>query len=260
MPATPEFNGFSPDPSVSPAPHQPRHLGRWIFFGLVLVMLLSFVGTVVYYLWQFKYGAVKDVAKIQAEFQFSKLRTSVTATDDTAPVAPADLNSFVRAHNPVFGDPKARVTVLAFVDFECPFSRQSYPTVKAMANKFGPAVRVVFKQLPLTSLHANALAAAEASTCAADQGKFWEYHDRLFISQQLDREGLVTAAQTTGLELDTFNRCLEANPHRAELEADLQDAIALKVRGTPTYFVNHTVIEGVPDAARWDQVILSQLR
>lgn len=82
--------------------------------------------------------------------------------------------------DPVKGNKDAKVTLVVFSDFECPFCVRFYPTVKQIEDTYKDSVRVVFKQFPLTQIHPNAQSAAEASLCANEQGKFWEYHDKLF--------------------------------------------------------------------------------
>ncbi|MFH0979579.1 MAG: thioredoxin domain-containing protein [Candidatus Roizmanbacteria bacterium] len=80
----------------------------------------------------------------------------------------------------VTGPTGAKITLLEFSDFECPFCIRAYPTVKQILKDYSGQLRLYFKQFPLTQIHTNAQKAAEASLCAADQGKFWEFHDKLF--------------------------------------------------------------------------------
>ncbi len=84
---------------------------------------------------------------------------------------------------PMKGKADAKVTIVEFSDFECPFCIRAFPTVKQIMDTYPNDVKFYYKQLPLTSLHPNAQRAAEASVCAQKQGKFWEYHDKLFSSQ-----------------------------------------------------------------------------
>lgn len=235
----------------------PRHWGRWIAVGVISLIILGFLGQVGYYMWQFRYGNPTEVAKLQAQFKSGEW--SGTKNGDGPPPL-ADLAAHIKTTNPTLGPTNAKVTIIAFIDFECPFCRRSQPIFDQMLEKYGPAVRVVYKALPLTSIHPNALAAANAAACAQDQGKFWEYYHLLFKNQALDEAGLTSAAETLKLDQAKFAACTAAQRHQTEIEADVNEAIALGVRGTPTYFVNKAVIEGVADAARWDQVILSQLR
>lgn len=85
---------------------------------------------------------------------------------------------------PIRGDENAKITLVEYSDFQCPFCEQAFPTVKQIMQDYKGKVRLVYKQYPITSLHPNAMIAAEASECAKEQGKFWEYHDLLFTNQQ----------------------------------------------------------------------------
>ncbi len=86
-------------------------------------------------------------------------------------------------NSPVQGPKDAKVTIIEFSDFECPFCQRAFTTVEEVLAAYPKDVRVVYKQLPLTSIHPNAQRAAEASLCALDQGKFWEMHDKMFTAQ-----------------------------------------------------------------------------
>ncbi len=99
-------------------------------------------------------------------------------------------------------------------------------------------VRLVFKDFPLAS-HEGALPAAEAARCAGDLGRFWEYHDLLFVAQpSFARADLVGYASRLGLPVDRFTTCLDGGQHRQAVRADLAEGRAAGVRGTPTFFVN----------------------
>ena len=81
------------------------------------------------------------------------------------------------------GAKNAKVTIVEFSDFECPFCIRAYPTVRQVLKEYKDDVKLYYKQFPLVQIHPNALKAAEASLCAADQGKFWEFHDKIFETE-----------------------------------------------------------------------------
>ena len=81
------------------------------------------------------------------------------------------------------GAKNAKVTIVEFSDFECPFCIRAYPTVRQVLKEYKDDVKLYYKQYPLVQIHPNALKAAEASLCAADQGKFWEFHDKIFETE-----------------------------------------------------------------------------
>lgn len=230
-----------------------------LIFGLTAVAgLVIFFGLVVYYLWQGKYGTAQEITQSRREFKSQKFTSANEATE--GPKAPDNWANYLTKDNPTLGSPTNPVTIVAFIDFECPFSQEGHPIFKSVVETYGVAVKVVFKQLPLTSIHANALNAAEAAACANEQGKFWEYYNYLFATKKLSGADLKAGAATVGLETDTFTACQKNAKYRAAIERDVNDAIALGVRGTPTYFVNNEVIEGVVDRAAWDTIILRNLK
>jgi protein-disulfide isomerase len=99
-------------------------------------------------------------------------------------------------------------------------------------------VRLVFKDLPL-SFHEGALPAAEAARCAGEHGRFWEYHDLLFVAQPaFSKTDLLGYAARLGLPAESFTACLDSGKHREAIKADAAEARAAGVRGTPTFFVN----------------------
>jgi protein-disulfide isomerase len=105
-------------------------------------------------------------------------------------------------------------------------------------------VQIVFRDLPL-SMHPNAQGAAEAAQCAHEQGKFWEYHDKLFASQQaLGRDQLKQYATDLGLDAAAFNACFDAGKPKDSIAQDAKDAEALGVTGTPAFFINGRFVSG----------------
>lgn len=151
---------------------------------------------------------------------------------------------------PARGPARASITVVVFSDYECPFSAKSEPIVRAFEKAHPNDVRVVFKNLPLP-MHDHARLAAKAALAAGEQGRYWEYHDQLFAHQDaLDRASLERYADAVGLDPRRFARDLDGPELDARLDADESDAAALKVKGTPTLFVNgHRVVGAQPIAA-----------
>ena len=154
--------------------------------------------------------------------------------------------------DPVMGDKDAKVTLVEFTDYQCPFCgrayRQTYPPVVAEYVKTGK-VRYVLHDYPLAQLHPNAFKAAEAARCAGDQGKYWEMHDRLFGDQKaLDEKGLEASAQALGLDMKQFQQCLDTGKYKAEIDSEIQAGRKLGVTGTPTFFIGPSGAE--PDKFR----------
>lgn len=135
------------------------------------------------------------------------------------------------------------IEVIEFSDFECPACQRAYPEVEAALTN--ASVKFVYKHFPLTQIHPRAMSAAEASECAADQGKFWEYHEQLFERRSLAYEDLVRHAKTIGLDTDKFKTCLKSSVMRSRVLADQQEGISRGVKATPTFFINGKKYEGV---------------
>jgi protein-disulfide isomerase len=159
--------------------------------------------------------------------------------------------------DPSMGDKDAKVTLVEFTDYQCPFCgrayRQTYPPVVAEYVKTGK-VRYVLHEYPLTQLHPNAFKAAEAARCAGDQGKYWEMHDRLFGDQKaLDEKGLEASAQALGLDAGKFKQCLDTGKFKAEIQSEIETGKKLGVTGTPTFFLGPTGND--PDAFKATQKI-----
>lgn len=159
--------------------------------------------------------------------------------------------ALIAGNPPAFGPENAKVTIVEFSDFQCPYCAQASETVKQIRDKYGDKVRFVFRQFPL-SFHKNAHSAAGAALAAHAQGKFWPYHDRLFEKQEaLDRKSLEGYAQELGLDLAAFKRGLDDGTFNGQIDADIALARDAKVDGTPTMFINQ---KRAPNPTEFDAV------
>jgi predicted DsbA family dithiol-disulfide isomerase len=137
----------------------------------------------------------------------------------------------------------ASVTITEFSDFQCPYCKKAANVVERLRQSYGDKVKFVLKQMPL-SMHRQAFKAAQASVCAGEQGKFWEYYDRLFASSDLSVDALNQVAAQVGLQQNEFGQCLESDESRMAVKRDMTEADRLGVNGTPTFFVNGRVVRG----------------
>jgi protein-disulfide isomerase len=128
--------------------------------------------------------------------------------------------------NPAKGPTDAKVTIVEFSDFQCPYcARFVQETMPTLLQNYGDKVRFVFMNFPLSQIHADAEKAAEASECAHDQGAFWQYHDLLFQNQgALDVASLKNYAQAAGLDAEKFNQCLDSGEKASAVQADVETA------------------------------------
>lgn len=236
------------------------------FFGIITLIILTLLGLVVliftgffaYYLWAQKFAPPSTQKSLSEKFNpsFTKAPGLQGASTDTD----KNVASFIRPYNPTIGKTAAPITIVAFIDFECPYCHKSYPIFEEVLKKYGSTIRVVFKNFPISVIHKNALSSAIGGTCASEQNKFWPYYHSLFAEPVLSDE--IILAQATKLNLNTqkFSDCFEKQKYNKDVTQDLQDGISLGVEGTPTYFVNQQKIEGVLDAAGWDQVLLKEIQ
>jgi len=160
----------------------------------------------------------------------------------------------------VRGNPKARVMIVEFSDFQCPFCGQVESTLKSVLAKHEGVVALAFRDLPLTQIHPFAQGAAEAARCAGEQGKFWEYHDLLFGDQAgLDRNGLIAKAAKLQLDAKQFDGCISAEKYKAQIQQDNQEGMRAGVSGTPGFFINGIFVSGAQPEAAFDKIIDEQL-
>jgi protein-disulfide isomerase len=166
----------------------------------------------------------------------------------------------VAADGPAKGPANAPVTIVEFSDFQCPFCSRVKPTVQQVMEAYPGKVRVVFRHFPLDN-HDLAPKAAEASLCAHDQGKFWEYHDVLFQNQNnLGPEALRQHAQTVGLQAEPFEQCLSSGKHAQKVKKDMEDGRRAGVSGTPAFFINGRMISGAQPFEEFRRLIDAELK
>jgi protein-disulfide isomerase len=146
------------------------------------------------------------------------------------PVGPKD-----RMHGP----PDAPVTLVEYGDYECPYCGEAYPIEKALLERLGDQICVVFRNFPLAESHPHAEEAAEAAEAAGAQGKFWEMHDMLYENQDaLEPEDLVQYARALKLELPRFVIEMREHVYAEREREDFRSGVRSGVNGTPTFFIN----------------------
>lgn len=166
----------------------------------------------------------------------------------------------VAAVGPAVGPADAPVTIVEFSDFQCPFCARAGPTVKQVLARYPEQVRLVYRHYPLDSIHPRARPAAVASACAAEQGKFWEYHDLLFANpKKLAAEDLTGYAEQVGADAAAFGQCLDEGRFDADVDRDVADAREAGVTGTPTFFINGRVLGGAQPLDEFVRVIEEEL-
>jgi protein-disulfide isomerase len=158
--------------------------------------------------------------------------------DRNKPLSPDKMAKLTEGSAPQFGPADAKVTIVEFSDFQCPFCSRAATAVHDLKAKYGDKVHFVFRQFPL-SFHQNAHLSAEAALAANAQGKFWEFHDKLFANQQkLDRESLEGYAKELGLNVADFKKALDDKKFTSTVDSEQKLGEEVAVDGTPTMFLN----------------------
>jgi protein-disulfide isomerase len=164
------------------------------------------------------------------------------------------------AGGPAKGPESAPITIVEFSDFQCPYCFRANASLKAVEEKYPGKVRLVFRNFPLTQIHPNAAKAAEAASCANDQGKFWQMHDRLFANQtKLSVPELKQHATDIGLEAAAFETCLDSGKHTADWKKTVDEGQKYGLSGTPSFFINGRLIVGAQPLDGFAQIIDDEL-
>ncbi len=162
---------------------------------------------------------------------------------------------------PAVGSNSAKVTVVEFSDFQCPFCAKGADIIKSLKKKYGDKVRFVFKNFPLP-FHNQAEGAAVAGLCANEQSTdlFWKMHDAMFGDQtKLDVDSLKATAKKIGAKPEQFNKCLDENKYLTKVQADMEEGRKIKVKSTPTFFINGQLINGAQPLEVFTEIIDEEL-
>jgi protein-disulfide isomerase len=161
--------------------------------------------------------------------------------------------------DPARGPKDAPVTIVEFSDFQCPYCSKVEATIKQIGERYGDKLRWVYRDYPL-NFHANAGKAAEAATCANDQGKFWEMHEKIFANQaKLGLEDLKGYAAAVGIDKTVFDQCLDSGKNAEEWKKDLAEGTKYGVTGTPAFFINGRFVNGAAPIDKFTTIIDDEL-
>ena len=180
----------------------------------------------------------------------------------TVPAPPAQTlaERLIRPDSHVFGNPQAPVTVVEFGDFKCPACERAEQAAREIRKEYAGKIRFVFRQFPLTLIHPQSEKAAEAAECAAEQGKFWPALDKFYDEHdELSVPALKRYAAQLGLNQNQFNTCLDSGATATRIRRDVEDARALGVYATPTFFINRVRAVGPMSVAQFSKVIDTEL-
>ncbi|HKO04520.1 MAG TPA: DsbA family protein [Candidatus Acidoferrales bacterium] len=158
------------------------------------------------------------------------------------------------------GDPSAPVSIVEFSDFQCPYCQKSEAVLRELLVKYKGKVNLSYRDFPLRDVHPQAQLAAEASRCAREQGKYWEYHDLLFENPgNLERASLHENARELKLDVQGFDSCLNRGQYKPQIERDVQDGLRAGVTATPGFFINGVFLGGAQPLVEFEAIIDAEL-
>lgn len=226
-------------PPEQPTKRSHKHLLGLFIFSLALCLFLAFSFKVFGYYRQIQKGTL-DVSQLS----FASTMAAGSRLAAFAKAAPGS-GELATEDDPSLGSPDAKLTIVQFADFGCPFSREVSYIVRAIAKQFPDEVRLVYRDFPLVDLHPGADIAAQAGECAQDQGKFWELHDLMFRhTTDFTPDVIMELAAQADIDTSKLATCMTNGTHAGEVANDQADAVAAGVVGTPTFFFNGQKVEG----------------
>jgi protein-disulfide isomerase len=221
----------------------------WLFIAVMIVSLIG-IGIGVYNF------AIYNNCNGPGSHDFCILNAFGGSLNDQIaklkPVGPDD--------DPTVGNPNASVRIVEVGCFMCPYTRNSESIRTQLLEKYNNNVSFTFRSIPLPQ-HNMSWITAEAADCALEQGKYWEYHDKLFENQMnMSMEKLYSIANEIGLNTEQFAKCLETGKYSNEVKKDADDATAAGIFATPTYFVNGRPFVGIKSFAEFEKIVIGEIQ
>jgi protein-disulfide isomerase len=183
----------------------------------------------------------KELDGVKAQVQALKTEVDELKTTLRDLTTPRPNPVFDVTGAPAMGDAKARVVLIEFSDYQCPYCLDYFKTTyRKIVDEYvnSGKIRYVVRDFPGESIHPDALKAAEAARCATEQGKFWPMHDSLFANQRtLGTTGIYDSATSVGLNIDQFRACVDSEKHVAGIRKDEDETTKLGAKGTPAFFI-----------------------
>lgn len=237
------------------------------FFGLFAGIAACTTVALIFLVWSIASGKTLNLgAGAQQAQQVAQQPTQ--PTQPTQPDAPSQpVKPVDEKTDHIRGPKNAKVTVIEYSDFECPFCKRHYDTMNQVEKAYPNDVRVVYRHYPL-SFHQNAMKEAEASECAAELGgndAFWKMYDKIFTETQAGGTGLSLdrlpgIAKEIGLDQKKFSDCLASGKYQDKINQQEAEGAAAGVQGTPGTFVNGKLIEGAQPFAAFKAAIDAELK
>ena len=185
--------------------------------------------------------------KAAGDFKQNTYGTPSAAAQPSAQPGAASAVKPITADDHLRGNVNASIDIIEYSDFQCPYCLRHEDTINQLLADYGDKIRFAYRHFPLTSIHPEAQKAAEASECAAEQGKFWEMHDKIFQANAADSMSVDVwkqDAKDLGLKTTQFNDCLDSGKYADKVSQEEQEGQAAGVQGTPATFINGQMISG----------------
>lgn len=235
--------------------NEPKRRSRTIgLAGIILAAFLVGLGAG-YVVWAVPLTARAEAAEAQAaEAQAASAQQSQTAQNVQRYDVPVD-------DDPILGPEDAKITIIEFSDYECPYCRRWHQEVfPQIQEKYGDQVRFVYRDFPLYSIHPNAGPAAEAANCAGEQDAYWEFNHLVYAAtEELSSSLYEQFAEEIGLNMESFKICVTEQRYKSEVDADYEYASQLGVRSTPTFFINGLAVVGAQPFEVFERIIDMEL-
>lgn len=222
----------------------------------ILFLLLLVTGTLAFVRQVYQYYSDIRSGEIDPVFERS-FGSSVSNRSVSPNVSKSDLLRLQSDDAPSIGSKNAPVVLVEFLDYGCPFCKQSFEHVRQLVTERPDDVRLIVRDFPIEYLHPGATRASMAARCVMqiDPNKFWGYHDRLFLNQQFSDKDLTRYAQESGVSVMLFEDCLASERTRPVVETDIALGLQTGVQGTPTFFFNGHRVQGSLDREAFDAII-----
>lgn len=223
--------------------------------GLIIVVSLA-LALALLFLWRV-WGYYRMLSRGE-EVNLPQYASQFTSSAPASDVPKGAFAHVATLDDPAIGPSDAKLVIVEFVDYECPFCNEESTVVRELAAKYQEKVRWIVRDFPVSELHPQAVLGAEGAGCAEAQGKYWPMHDRLFaaaVDGGLDRDEIDRSAEQSGLDMAVFRACMNVHARLDEIQQDLSDGLAAGVRGTPTFFLNGSRVEGAIPKAAFESLI-----
>ncbi len=205
-------------------------------------------------------NSLKQNRKNILKDQFLAKLKETSKIETTLKSPPVQRVTVSAGNTPILGNESAKVTLVEFSDYQCPFCGRARATVNQILDTYKDKIKYSFRDFPL-SFHQDSFTAHVAARCAGDQGKYWDYNRILFNSQQaLKPEKLKEYAKQLGLNVKDFNNCLDTNKYTAAVQKDMDEGAKAGVSGTPSFFIDGIMISGAQPFSKFKEIIDEELK